>query len=186
MKIGIRSLTLALTVAALLTLSACGGDNRVTLLYSPVGGAGHCDATVGVAPITDARADKMLGHNETVDLRPEGRQVDQWVRDAVVWEFEARGCKAAPLDKMPAADFTIHGEVDKANLVIDGMDHTLDLVLSLRLLEGDRLVLKKTYTGRWEKKILVPSREKSQDMFNAALGELLSGAVDEFQAAMKP
>lgn len=186
-KLRIKTLAAALAVVVLLALMAgCAPkDNRITLEYAPRGKAGTCSGSVGVAAIVDARADKMLGHNQTVEFRPEGRGVDQWVRDALVAEFSARDCPAAPLGE-GSFDYRVGGEVRQARLVADGMDHSLDLEVSLTLLQGERVVLKKNYAGHWDRRIFPASRERSEALMAAALEELLSPAVGELTAAMNP
>ncbi|BBD06892.1 uncharacterized protein DFE_0166 [Desulfovibrio ferrophilus] len=167
-----------------MSLAGCGPkDNRITLTYAPVGQPGGCIGSVGVTSILDARQDKMLGHNQSVAFRPEGREVDQWVQQALMDEFSVRGCLVESL-KEGKPRFIIGGEVHAARLVTDGMDHVLDLDVRLTLLEGDRVVLKKSYAGHWEQQIFPASREKSEALFASSLSELLGQAVSEFTTAM--
>ncbi|MBU1003800.1 MAG: hypothetical protein KKE73_14910 [Proteobacteria bacterium] len=187
MKSMYKKIAVAFCLAALMGLAGCGPkDNRITLDYTAVGSAVPCAQTVGVAPIVDLRTDKMLGHNESVAFRPDGRGVDQWVQEALIAEFTASGCQAGAVQGQELPRYVVDGEVHAARLVTEGMDHALDLDLRLTLLEGERVVLKKTYVGHWEQMIFPASRAKSEALFDSSLSELLGTAVSDFITAMQP
>lgn len=174
-------------LAALLGLAGCGPkDNRITLDYTPVGSPGSCAQAAGVVPFVDVRVDKMLGHNESVAFRPYGRGVAQWVQEAMIAELSASGCPAGLVQGQEQPRYVISGEVHTARLVTEGVNHSLDLNVELTLMEGERMVLKKTYAGHWEQMIFPASREKSEALFASSLSELLVNAAAEFIAAMQP
>lgn len=176
----------ALRVAALLVLvscallAGCAADNRITLRYLPTGLEGGCGGTVAVASFLDAREDKMLGRNESFDFRPQGRDVAQWVRDALMQELAARGCAVSPDGANGgAAGAVVGGSVRRARLMVTGMDHVLDLEIALTLTRGGETIFKKTYSGRFERKVLMASREVSEEMFASGLQDLLTSAVPD-------
>lgn len=175
----------ALALAALLAACAAG-DNRITLRYAPSVSARTCSGAVALAGVLDARADRMLGRNEHFAFRPEGRDVDEWLRASLAEELAARGCRVLDADAADASAPVVAGTVQAAALVADGMNHALDLKFTLTLTRGGDTVFKKTYSGRWERMVPLPSREESEAMFASALRELLASAASDLEPLLGP
>ncbi|WP_461209065.1 hypothetical protein [Desulfocurvus sp. DL9XJH121] len=173
-----KSLRFPILGLVLLALAACAaGDNRITLGYIPSMDASGCQGAVAVASFLDARPDPMLGHNENFQFRPDGQGVDEWLRTSLVQELEARGCRVAEAGAPGAPEVVVAGSVSKARLVAERMNHALELEFTVTLTKGADTVFKKTYAGRWERMIALPSREKSEEMFAVCLHELMVAAV---------
>lgn len=182
---GLRGVALALAAAALCAaLAACAADNRITLRYAPEGGAAPSAGPVAVASFLDARQDKMLGHNESFQFRPEGRDAAEWVRASLAEELRARGVAVAADGAAPGAAPVVAGTVHEARLVVEGTSHVLDLRFTLTLTRGGDTVFKKTYSGRFERTLLLSSRAESEEMFASALRDLLAGAVPDITSRL--
>lgn len=188
---------LGLVLAALMAMAAgCAQkDTGLTLRYAPVGrDTGACAAKVGVGQFTDNRGGmKAIGdRDQETRFYPLGSAVTDWVHDALVVEFKARGCDAA--DYVPgspfAGDWVVSGQVLSVYMTQTGMLGTklhlkMQFVLDRALATAGQHVFQKTYEGTWERTSLNLSQERSEALFQEALGDLLRDVVPELAANMQ-
>jgi hypothetical protein len=183
-------------LAVLLAVSAgCAQkDTGLTLRYAPVGrDTGECTANVGVAPITDNRGGmKAIGDkDQEIRYYPLGSAVTDWVHDALLVEFKARGCQAASFvpDSPFNGDWVVGGEVQSVYLTQTGLLKSklhlkMHFVLDRALAPGQH-VFEKTYEGGWERTALNLTQERNDALFQEALGDLLRDVVPELVSHMK-
>lgn len=183
-------------LSALLLAGGCAPkDTGLTLRYAPVGrDTGDCAAKVGIGQIADNRGGmKAIGDkDQEVRYYPIGPAVTEWVHDALVVEFKARGCDAAGyVEGSPfAGDWVVSGDVLSVYMSQTGMFGTklhlkMRFVLDRALAAGGAHAFEKIYEGTWERTSLNLSQERSEALFQEALGDLLRDVVPELTAAMR-
>ena len=169
-------------------------DTGLTLRYAPVGrNTGDCAATVGVGEIKDGRDGvKAIGdRDKSVRYYPLGSAVTDWVHDALLVEFKARGCDASSFTPGSPfnGDWVVSGEVLSVYLTQTGvLGSKLHLKMRFvldRALDQEHHVFQKTYEGSWERTALNFSQERNEALFQEALGDLLRDVVPELIANMK-
>lgn len=185
----------ALALLVALTAGCAQKDTGLTLRYAPVGrDTGACTAKVGVAQLADNRGGMQAIGDRDRETRfyPLGPAVTDWVREALVEEFKARGCDAAEdaPDSPFGGDWVVGGEVLSVYMTQTGMLGTklhlkLRFVLDRALDASGRHVFQKTYEGTWERTSLNLSRDRNEALFQEALGDLLRDVVPELAAHMK-
>ncbi|MEW5772342.1 MAG: hypothetical protein AB1916_02350 [Thermodesulfobacteriota bacterium] len=195
MRSSMRILVLALAALAALGAGCAQKDSGLTLRYAPVGrDVGECKAAVGVGQIRDGRGGmKAIGdRDQTVKYYPLGPAVTDWVHEALVVEFKARGCEAAAYSPGSpfSADWVVNGEVLSTYLSQTGMLGSklhlkMRFFLDRALDASGRHVFQKTYEGTWERTALNFSQERNEALFQEALGDLLRDVVPELAAHMR-
>ena len=169
-------------------------ETGLTLRYAPVGrNTGDCAAAVGVGQIADSRGGlKAIGDRDgETKYFPLGSAVSDWVHDALVVEFKARGCEASSYEQGSPfnGDWVVTGEVQNVYLTQTGMlGSKLHLKMRFFLdpaLATGKHAFQKTYEGSWERTALNLTKERNEALFQEALGDLLRDVVPELIANMK-
>jgi hypothetical protein len=185
----------ALLVLLLAFSAGCAQKEAgLTLRYAPVGrDMGECAAAVGVGQVADSRGGmKAIGDRDgETKYFPLGSAVSDWVHDALVVEFKARGCDASSYDQGSPfnGNWVVTGEVQNVYMSQTGMlGSKLHLKMRFfldRALSSGKHEFQKTYEGTWERTALNFSKERNEALFQEALGDLLRDVVPELIANMK-
>lgn len=179
-------LVVGLTCLAVFVSGCFGRDNRVTLGYVPMTDTGaNCSHSFVVAGFHDARGEVFVGREGDMGLRPDGSEPPEWIRRTLSRELERLGCEAEAVspDSVPGSALMVRGDVMRVWLVRDGMDHALELKVRVILSNGTQELLRKVYSGTYERAIILSDREKTQEFLARSLQDLASDISSELIAA---
>ncbi|NJB68782.1 hypothetical protein GGQ74_002455 [Desulfobaculum xiamenense] len=178
---------LAATVAAfcLFVVAGCASRGMVSLWYDPDRWATACPAEVSVVPLADARGQSWLVMRDGVEQSTD-RQVSEWMTDALRAELAARGMTVTNggADSPFAADTVLSGEILRASMAVNRMEHKLDFEVRIVLRRGEGTVLDKTYTGSFEATQL-PTGEKASAMLESGLSDLYANVMRDVCARLQ-
>lgn len=166
-----------LLVSMLVLLGGCSSHAPVHLDYAADRWAKPCRSELALSAFTDAREEKRLIVKGDEVLATD-KDVAEWVTDALERELEARRVAVHPFEKDSpfAPEFALSGRILEAQMVVDGVEHRMDMSMQVVLRRGESVVLDKTYNGQWQRKDL-PTRGTMQEMLSAALVDVLSNVL---------
>jgi uncharacterized lipoprotein YmbA len=137
-----------------------------------------CSSPVVIGEITDQRP-KPLQIGTTLDGKPfyAESMVDAWVRQALVSQLRAQGCRVLPAEEADGSGVAVRGEVTKAWLrQISRTEYSGQMRIALELSRQGQTIHKEIFKAEIEKRV-VPKRTVPQSIMAELLQDLMSEIV---------